>query len=223
MLVLASLVPASAFAQSVTIAVDTALINEAGGTATFTMTLLGEATLPVTANLGFSGTATGGGVDYTTSGTSITIPVGFNSGTVTVTSIQDVDPEPDETIVVTILSVIYAEVGNPNQATSTIVDNTTGVASEIDDTLPTGVRLEQNYPNPFNPITSISYSLSGVQHVRLTVSDLLGRQIAVLVDELQAVGNHQVTFRAADLPSAVYIYRLEAGSTVRTKQMILLQ
>ncbi len=98
-----------------------------------------------------------------------------------------------------------------------------GVANESDDSLPSSVRLEQNYPNPFNPVTLISYSLPQSQDVRLSVIDLLGREIAQLVNRVQAAGEHQITFNAVDLPSGIYIYRLEAEGASVTRKMILLK
>jgi hypothetical protein len=72
--------------------------------------------------------------------------------------------------------------------------------------------LLQNYPNPFNPSTTIEFRVGGAgpSHVRLAVSDMLGREVAVLVDEKKAPGNYRVTFDAADLSSGVYLYRLHA-------------
>jgi hypothetical protein len=96
---------------------------------------------------------------------------------------------------------------------------------------PAQFRLEQNYPNPFNPSTTIEYTVggvgiqaSGVSLVRLSVYDVLGRQVAVLVDGAQAAGNYRVTFDASGLPSGVYLYRLSAGSaTVQTKTMTIMK
>ena len=223
LLFLTSAVPAFAYAQSVTLAVDTALINEAGGTATFTVTLDEETALPVSVNLGFSGTATGAGVDYTASNTSITISAGSLSGSVTVTAVDDSQTESDETIVVSILSVIYAVIGNPNQATTTIVDDDpSGVASETDAALPKSSRLEQNYPNPFNPTTTIRFDVPEASKVSLIVYDMLGRQVANLVDGFVSAGKYTATFDARSLSSGAYIYRLETPKGTFTKKLLLL-
>ena len=224
LLFLTSAVPAFAYAQSVTLAVDTALINEAGGTATFTATLDEETALPVSVNLGFSGTATGAGVDYTASGTSITISAGSLSGSVTVTAVDDSQTESDETIVVSILSVIYAVIGNPNQATTTIVDDDpSGVASETDAALPKSARLEQNYPNPFNPRTTISYQLAQSGRVELAIYNLLGERIATLEDAVKPAGEHETTFNAAEITSGIYFYTLTAGNFTESRKMVLLR
>ncbi len=90
--------------------------------------------------------------------------------------------------------------------------------------------LQQNYPNPFNPSTTIKYTvpsvaLSGVEgsRVQLKVYDILGNEVAALVDEYKPAGNYEVNFDAAGLASGVYFYKLKAGSFVETKKMILLR
>ncbi|MGA8264581.1 MAG: T9SS type A sorting domain-containing protein [Ignavibacteriaceae bacterium] len=97
----------------------------------------------------------------------------------------------------------------------------TGVESSRE--APAGFELEQNYPNPFNPTTTISYQLQTVSNVKLIVYDVLGRPVATMVNERQTAGRHLAKFDAGGLPSGVYFYRLQAGSLVRTKKMILLQ
>ena len=97
----------------------------------------------------------------------------------------------------------------------------TGVESSQE--VPAGFVLEQNYPNPFNPTTTITYQLQAVSNVTLIVYDLLGRPVATLVNERQTAGRYSVKFDAGELPSGVYFYRLQAGSFVHTKKMILLQ
>jgi len=81
--------------------------------------------------------------------------------------------------------------------------------------------LAQNYPNPFNPTTSIAYQLVNAGQARLTVYDILGRQVAVLADGVQGAGLHEVRFDASGLASGVYIYRLQSGAFVEQKKMIL--
>ncbi len=89
--------------------------------------------------------------------------------------------------------------------------------------LPRNFSLSQNYPNPFNPSTLISYKLAASSDVTLKVYDVLGREVATLVHERQTAGTHSVTFNAADLPSGVYFYSLQAGTYSNTKKLLLLK
>jgi len=88
-----------------------------------------------------------------------------------------------------------------------------------------GYLLQQNYPNPFNPSTSIQYAISSTQFVTLKVYDLLGREVATLVNEEKTAGSYNVEFRMQnlELSSGIYFYKLQAGSFVDTKKMILLK
>jgi hypothetical protein len=81
----------------------------------------------------------------------------------------------------------------------------------------------QNYPNPFNPTTTISYRLPTAGFVTLKVFDVLGREVATLVNEVNAPGEHVVQLEANNLSSGVYYYRLSAGSSIQTKKMILIR
>ena len=98
--------------------------------------------------------------------------------------------------------------------------------------LPTDFELFQNYPNPFNPETVISYRLSVASHVKLKIYDLLGKEVATLVNEYQQPGVHNSQFstlptgrqvRNSQLPSGIYFYQLNAGGNIQTKKMILLK
>jgi len=97
-----------------------------------------------------------------------------------------------------------------------------GVADQVVN-LPARFSLEQNYPNPFNPKTGVRFQVPGVSDVKLTVFDLLGREVAVLVNERKAAGSYEVGFDGSGLASGVYMYRLTAGSFVQSKKMILLK
>jgi hypothetical protein len=83
--------------------------------------------------------------------------------------------------------------------------------------------LAQNYPNPFNPSTTIEFALPRMAPVTLAVYDLLGREIAVLVNERRDAGLHGVTFDGSGIATGVYLYRLQAGDFVQTKRLILLK
>ncbi len=97
------------------------------------------------------------------------------------------------------------------------------VAGVGDATQPFAFTLEQNYPNPFNPATTISFSLPKASNVTLTVYNVLGQRIATLVNNHLDAGSHTVSFNAAKYASGVYFYRLEAGSYVALKKMMLLK
>jgi subtilisin-like proprotein convertase family protein len=90
---------------------------------------------------------------------------------------------------------------------------------------PTGYFLAQNYPNPFNPATRISYSIPSGSFVKLSVFDILGREIAVIVNEYKSTGNYEVEFSTSgkSFPSGVYFYKLEAGNFTSVKKLILLK
>ena len=94
--------------------------------------------------------------------------------------------------------------------------------SELGD-VPTDFTLAQNYPNPFNPTTQISYQLPVDSRVSIAVFDMLGRQVATLVDEQMAAGRHSVTFDAGNLSSGIYLYRLQAGNTVMTRKLTIMK
>jgi hypothetical protein len=93
----------------------------------------------------------------------------------------------------------------------------------IEDQVPREYRLEQNYPNPFNPSTTIRFSIPERQNVRLSVYDLLGREVAKLIDEEMNAGWYSVVYHAAGLSSGVYVYRIHTESFVSTKRFILLK
>jgi hypothetical protein len=81
----------------------------------------------------------------------------------------------------------------------------------------------QNYPNPFNPSTTIRYGLPNRSHVSLTVFNTLGQQVSQLVNGEQEAGYHEVNFDASGLSSGVYLYRMQAGSYVETRKLLLVR
>jgi hypothetical protein len=89
--------------------------------------------------------------------------------------------------------------------------------------LPTAYGLEQNFPNPFNPSTVIKYSLPSPGEVRLSVFDMLGREVTVLVHAVQQAGFHEVMLDASGLPSGVYVYKLTAGEFKATRRLALVK
>jgi uncharacterized Ntn-hydrolase superfamily protein len=88
---------------------------------------------------------------------------------------------------------------------------------------PNSFYLYQNSPNPFNPTTSIQYAIGSRQFVQLKVYDVLGNEVATLVNEEKPAGTYDVQFDASALPSGIYFYKLKAGSFAETKKMILLR
>jgi hypothetical protein len=83
--------------------------------------------------------------------------------------------------------------------------------------------LSQNYPNPFNPSTTISYAIAEDIDVTLKVFDVLGNEVATLINENQPAGNYDITFDAANLSSGVYYYTLQAGEFTSTKKLMLMK
>ncbi len=88
---------------------------------------------------------------------------------------------------------------------------------------PRAFSLDQNYPNPFNPETDIRYRISNFGPVVLSVYDLLGRRVATLVDEAKQPGEHTVRWNASGFPSGIYYYRLQAGSAIGTKKLVIMK
>jgi hypothetical protein len=94
---------------------------------------------------------------------------------------------------------------------------------EENSNFPTHYSLQQNYPNPFNPSTTISFTLPSKSHVTLKVFDIMGREIAILVNGEMFAGNHTQKWNPSNISSGIYFYRLEAGSYTETKKLVLLR
>jgi len=99
----------------------------------------------------------------------------------------------------------------------------TPVQEHGDAVVPETPQLAQNYPNPFNPSTTINFSMPQQDHVTITVTDITGRQVDILVDKTIKRGNHSVTFNGANLPSGIYFYTLKTGRTSMTKKLNLIK
>jgi len=99
----------------------------------------------------------------------------------------------------------------------------TGMEDDLLTQTPIEYNLSQNYPNPFNPATTINYEVSEAGFISLKVYNLLGEVVATLVNEDKPVGTYELTWNAENLSSGVYFYRLQAGSFVESKKMILLK
>lgn len=103
-----------------------------------------------------------------------------------------------------------------------LTDEITAVA-ENENSIPTTFSLDQNYPNPFNPSTKISWQSPVSGHQTLKVYDVIGNEVATLVDDFRSAGRYEVTFDASGLSSGIYFYKLQAGNFVETRKMILLK
>lgn len=102
------------------------------------------------------------------------------------------------------------------------VGDAVGIVNE-NSGIPDEFALMQNYPNPFNPVTVIEYQLPADGEVRLEVFDMVGRRVAVLIDELVQTGYHDVTFDASGMASGVYIYRLQTAGQIFTKKLTVIK
>jgi hypothetical protein len=98
----------------------------------------------------------------------------------------------------------------------------TGVGGK-EPAIPIAFALDQNYPNPFNPSTTIRYALPQRSHVTLTVYNTLGQRVAELVNAEKEAGRYEVMFNANGLASGVYLYRIQAGTFVQTRKLVLLR
>jgi hypothetical protein len=99
-----------------------------------------------------------------------------------------------------------------------LVGNNTGYTE-----IPKVFSLAQNYPNPFNPVTSIKYSVPKQSMVKLVIYDIIGREVAVLVNDVKNPGNYNVSFDASNYASGVYFYRMESGDFTDVKKMVLIK
>ncbi len=118
-------------------------------------------------------------------------------------------------------------IDNGNDGTiddSMLVNNqVTGVHDGSDNGIPSAFALHQNYPNPFNPVTTIEYAVPSTSHVTLKIFDVLGREVATLVNRIQSPGVYTAVWEGTDIPAGVYFYRLTAGSFTSVKKMLLVK
>ena len=128
----------------------------------------------------------------------------------------------------TAVEIVANDTTSPNNGTIQVKDGVawsisgiTGVENE--DQIPTQYSLSQNYPNPFNPSTTISYQLQTSGRVTLKVYNILGDELATLVNEEKSAGSFDVKFDASQLSSGIYFYKLQTGNFVETKKMILMK
>lgn len=98
-----------------------------------------------------------------------------------------------------------------------------GITSVKENELTSEYNLSQNYPNPFNPVTKIKYTIPKAGFVSIKVFDMLGREISTLVNEEKQTGNYEVEFNATNLASGIYIYKMQTGSFMNSKKIILIK
>jgi hypothetical protein len=123
----------------------------------------------------------------------------------------------------TIASIDAGSTGNVPGGVSYYKRESTTDVSEDHELMPNVAQLLQNYPNPCNPTTTISYLLSANSFVSLKIYDVLGNEMGVLVNDLKPAGRHTAILNAQNLASGVYFYRLQAGTFVETKKLLLLR
>jgi aminopeptidase N len=104
-----------------------------------------------------------------------------------------------------------------------ILDDLLGITDSEITPVPGSYSLEQNYPNPFNPSTKIKYNLPKKDFVTIKVFNLLGKEIFILVNQLQDAGEYEIEFNASGLNSGIYFYRMEAGQFTQTRKMMVLK
>ncbi|MGD1046735.1 MAG: T9SS type A sorting domain-containing protein [Bacteroidota bacterium] len=117
---------------------------------------------------------------------------------------------------------IYAGVTNGGGVWRRPLSETVSV-DKLSTDLPTHFSLDQNYPNPFNPATTISFTLPSKSFVSLKVFDILGREVATIISEEMSAGSYSRQWNAANMSSGIYFYRLQAGTFIETKKLVLLR
>jgi hypothetical protein len=128
---------------------------------------------------------------------------------------------PDTSYKIIITSIKDSSLIDTSNASFTLIPpSDVKTESEV---LPEEYSLSQNYPNPFNPGTIISYQIPESGFVSLVVFDVLGNEVAMLVNENKQPGSYEVTFDAVNLPSGVYFYTLKSNKFVNTKKMLLIK
>ncbi|MFN0156706.1 MAG: YCF48-related protein [Bacteroidota bacterium] len=157
------------------------------------------------------------GASFTVSRSSFTIPIGGSDTITVVFTPQAIQAYAD---------TLQFTSNTPTRLRIPLSGEGVTLTSVEEDGLPTAFALMQNYPNPFNPSTRIRYALPSETRVTLTVFNTLGQEVAILVNDIQQPGWHTVEFSpraGVDLSSGVYLYKLEAGSFVETRKMLLVK
>jgi hypothetical protein len=117
----------------------------------------------------------------------------------------------------------YAQPSTYDYMIRALVEPTLGVADQPIELIPGAFELSQNYPNPFNPATTIQFHLPFAIPMTLKIYNLMGQEVATLIDQTLAAGTHQVEFDAKELSSGIYFYQIQAGAFRDMKKMVLLK
>lgn len=125
----------------------------------------------------------------------------------------------------TFIAIVNLAVGTSGSSTGGVWIYTEGVIQSVavNNENASGYMLKQNYPNPFNPSTQLEFGISNLGSVSLKIYDVLGIEIATLVNEIKPSGNYSVEWDASDYPGGVYFYKLQAGNLTETKKMLLIK
>jgi len=120
---------------------------------------------------------------------------------------------------------IYVDIGNVGTIQDTLIieNQATDLRGELNIAIPREFKLGQNYPNPFNPTTIINFSIPKTSLVTIKVYDVLGNEVATLVDEEKVQGVYSVTFDASHLSSGVYFYKINSGNYSEVKKMVFIK
>jgi len=140
----------------------------------------------------------------------------------------DDQPALDDTNSLSAFKIVNGGGSNTVTIDNLLIDPLVANAVEEVQGLPQTARLEQNYPNPFNPATTIRYAVGGGMgqrgtNVRLVVYDMVGREVALLVNEEKAPGSYEVRFDASGLASGVYFFRMSAGPYTEARKLVLMR
>ncbi len=151
----------------------------------------------------------------------------YKQFTVPITNFEDASISNHMGIEITITDTSNNSAYTPARGSFFIIDDLqlNETATGINDQAfsPKEFKLEQNYPNPFNPSTTIKFSIPRASFVTLNIYNILGREVTSLVNEEKTAGSYQIQFDAGSLASGVYFYKIQAGSYIQTKKMILLR
>jgi hypothetical protein len=139
--------------------------------------------------------------------------------------INYISPETPDMVLIQVFVTGSDDEDEPHAGTFYIVDHFefSNLTGNNDENLVYSYNLNQNYPNPFNPSTIISYQLPREEFVTIKIYDIIGNEVATLVNNVKQAGDHQINFDASGLTNGVYIYSIKAGSFQQTRKMMLIK